>query len=102
MTESRDSTTSIASLRPPTSRTRTCGEETHSETLSPASSENLSLTFEGTVIRPFESRRTENPVVCLLSEKDSVNAPTSVGAVAILKIFCFRYVVVGERTHLSL
>lgn len=89
MTEPSDSTTLIASLRPPTSRTRACGEETHSETLSPASSEYLSLTCEGTVIRPFESRQAENPVVCLLGKKVSVNAPTSVGAIAISRIFVF-------------
>jgi hypothetical protein len=68
---------------------RTFGEETHSETLSPASSENLSLTCEGTVIRPFESRRAENPDVCSLGSKDSVNALTGVGAVAISRVFVF-------------
>jgi hypothetical protein len=41
------------------------------------------------VIRPFESRQAENPVVCLLGEKVSVNAPTSVGAIAISRIFVF-------------
>jgi hypothetical protein len=41
------------------------------------------------VIRPFESRRAENPDVCSLGSKDSVNALTGVEAVAISRIFVF-------------